>query len=310
MSKHPDEWEEEDLQALVRNGVEEGLDLEYKRCATLNKEERHKDEIGRDTSAFANSAGGTIVYGMIEDPRTHRPTGLDKGFDPSDISKEWLENVIHQRVKPKIDGLRINPVTLSGPKQGRVAYVVSIPQSSTAHQAPDKKYYKRYNFKREAMEDYEVRDVMNRLKHPLLVAEFAARFVGRSGSMSEFALKVTLKNYGSMCARDWKLVLYIPFQLSKAVRGFDRQKEVEIDSPVFGKVWFENSLQVEGRPVFPEDEVEVSSGGKFEFTYRIDGWEHNRIEDRAPFLLWKTFADDMPPQNGEVRLSQIPWIES
>lgn len=310
MGRTPPEWQKDDLQALIRDGVEEGLDLEYKRCAALKKEEPHKDEIGRDVSAFANSAGGTIVYGMIEDSNTHRPTGLDEGFDPSDISKEWLENVIHQRVKPKIDGVRINPVTLSGPNQERVAYVVSIPQSSTAHQAPDKKYYKRYNFKREAMEDYEVRDVMSRLKQPRLIPEFAARFVDRSRGTDEYALHVTLRNSGAMCARDWKLILYIPCHMSKAVRGFGKQETVEIESPVFGKEWFKNPLQAEGRPIFPDDELEVSSGGKFEFTYRVDTWKHDCDEARAPFLLWKTFADDMPPQSGEVLLSQIPRIES
>ena len=130
------------------------------------------------------------------------------------------------------------------------------------------------------------------------------------GLLSGYALNVTLKNNGSMCARDWKLVLYIPHPLSAEMRGIDRQRMVEIDSPVFGKEWFENTLQVEGHPVFPEDEVEVSWGGKFNFTYAVNTRTYNLNEDRAPFLLWKTFADDMPPQNGEVRLSQIPRIKS
>ncbi len=305
MDRSPIEWQEEGLQALVRDGIEENLVLEYKRCAALKKEERHKEEIGRDVSSFANSAGGTIVYGMVEDPATHRPTGLDDGFDPTEISKEWLENVIHQRISPKIAGVRISPAQLSGVRSGKVAYVVDIPQSTTAHQASDKKYYKRYNFKREAMEDYEIRDVMNRLKHPLLVPSFAARHVDRQGLTHEYALVVILKNEGSMCAHDWKLVLLIPQQMSKAVRGF-RQETIEIVCSVFGKRWFKNSLSTEGQPIFPDDEVFLSNAKNFVFAFLVDTSKYDLHDDRAPFLRWKTFADDMPPQDGEVRLSQLP----
>lgn len=39
---------------------------------------------------------------------------------------------------------------------------MNIPKSNTAHQAFDKKYYKRYNFESVAMEDYEIKDIINR----------------------------------------------------------------------------------------------------------------------------------------------------
>ena len=52
--------------------------------------------------------------------------------------------------------------------QGRIAYVVNIPQSTTAHQASDRRYYKRQNFKAEPMDDYEVRGTLNRAKNPIL----------------------------------------------------------------------------------------------------------------------------------------------
>src|SRR2546427_12570629 len=147
----PSEWVEADLNALVRDQVGEDVSLEYKACASLQIDDSRKEEVSRDVSAFANSAGGTIVYGMLENPGTHLPTGLDSGYDPSVISKDWLENAIHSRIKPKIEGLHINPVQLTDSRAGKVAYVVSVPQSTTAHQAADRKYYKRYNFKREAM---------------------------------------------------------------------------------------------------------------------------------------------------------------
>jgi hypothetical protein len=58
---------------------------------------------------------------------------------------------------------------------GRVAYVISIPQSATnaPHQAPDKKYYYRQNFQSVPMEDYQIRDAMRRATTPELFIELA-----------------------------------------------------------------------------------------------------------------------------------------
>ena len=66
MPKSPGEWTEDDLLSLIRDGAEEGPDLEYKRCAALQKHDPQRREISKDVSAMANSASGTIIYGMVE----------------------------------------------------------------------------------------------------------------------------------------------------------------------------------------------------------------------------------------------------
>ena len=91
------------------------------------------------------------------------------------LYKEWLDQVINSRISPKIDGIRINPIPLKTTNLGQCAYVVWIPQSNTAHQASDKRYYKRYNFESVAMEDYEIRDAMSRSKYPIQEFVLSAR---------------------------------------------------------------------------------------------------------------------------------------
>ena len=95
---------------LVEQATQESIDLEYKGCGALGRIEARKNEVSKDVSAFANSGGGTIVYGILENG--HVPTGLDRGFDPQDISKEWLEQVINSRIHRRIDGVRIKQVNL------------------------------------------------------------------------------------------------------------------------------------------------------------------------------------------------------
>lgn len=87
MDKPSSEWIEADLHSLIQNGVEERIDLEYKRAGSLANTDAAKLEISKDVSALANGAGGAIVYGMVEE--NHKPCRLD-GVDPAQITKEWL----------------------------------------------------------------------------------------------------------------------------------------------------------------------------------------------------------------------------
>ena len=168
--KEPWEWDENDLLALISTKIQESISLEYKESGSLARTDaKKKQELSKDVSAFANSAGGTIVYGMVENGRI--PIFLDDGYDPSEISKEWVEQVINSNIQRRIDGIRINQVTLNKTRPGRVAYVLCIPQSLRApHQAADKRFYKRFNFQSVPMEEYEVRDVGRRGESPDLAA--------------------------------------------------------------------------------------------------------------------------------------------
>ncbi len=165
----PREWREADILSLIDNGVKESIELDYKQCDSLQKTEGRKREIGKDVSAFANSAGGTIVYGVAEDK--HVPTAIDAGYDPADITKEWLEHVINSHIQPRLERFYINQVELTTTRPGKVLYVVEIPQATTRapHQASDNRYYKRFNFESVPMEDYEVRDALHRQQGPDLM---------------------------------------------------------------------------------------------------------------------------------------------
>jgi len=169
--KPPSESREQDILDLITNQVQEDLNLDYKGCDSLGRSDGKKREISKDVSAFANSAGGTIVYGVIEDK--HLPVRIDVGFDPTDITREWLEQVINSNIRRRIDGVRINQVALNQTNPGKVIYVISIPQSVRApHMAADHRFYKRFNFESVPMEEYEVRDVARRSETPDLHLTF------------------------------------------------------------------------------------------------------------------------------------------
>jgi hypothetical protein len=164
--KPPWEWVESDIQELIANKVQESLELDYKACGALvPTDSRMKKEISKDVSSFANSAGGTIVYGVVDDK--HVPTRIDVGYWPGEVGKEWLDQVVNANIHRRIDGVRIKTVHLTGSAAGKVLYVVSIPQSVRApHMAADHRFYKRFNFESVPMEEYEVRDTGRRSEAP------------------------------------------------------------------------------------------------------------------------------------------------
>jgi hypothetical protein len=144
-----------DLQRLVDDGILESLTLEYKQSLSLAKNNRVRDELCKNVSAFANSAGGQIIYGISE--QNQKPQALDSGVPNNKITKQWIEQTIDSHVQPRIEGLIITSIPFDADHTG---YVITIPKASarTPHQAPDKKYYKRQNLQTVPMEGYEIRN--------------------------------------------------------------------------------------------------------------------------------------------------------
>jgi hypothetical protein len=189
-----------DLQRLIDDEIQESLTLDYKASPSLAKDSRY--ELCKDISAFANSAGGQIIYGIEE--KNQKPTTIDQG---SDITREWIEQVIDSNVRPRIEGLVITPIPVGN---GRHAYVLTVPQASgrAPHQAPDHKYYKRQNFQSVPMEDYEIRDTLRRATTPELHVELAfamvsvahIQFPHQSEISDPITIVVTIKNGSSQPA--------------------------------------------------------------------------------------------------------------
>ena len=105
-SKQP-AWTAKRIQKLIDEKIEEGSQLDYKAAAALDRSDSKKDDITKDVCAFANSAGGTIIYGLKEfddEKRKHLPEKIDP-VDGRAFSREWLDQIIGQ-ISPRVTNLQ------------------------------------------------------------------------------------------------------------------------------------------------------------------------------------------------------------
>ncbi|MFA5191480.1 MAG: ATP-binding protein [Verrucomicrobiia bacterium] len=294
------QWTKEKLEQMIADAAEESLTLEYKSALALAKTDSDKAEITKDVSAFANSSGGVLIYGIAE-PADRAKRHFPERLDPiirSVFSKESLEQII-QTIQPRIEGVVIHPVTIDE-QANSVCYVVEVPQSHTAHQARDHVYYKRHNFNVLAMEDYEVRDVMNRKTHPKLRASI---FINRNAKPldAEGLILVRLENVGRVLAKYVMVELTVP----PDVRGL-----ISVDGPAImteeqGYDWFLFRLtpgQGEA-PIFPGSDVTL----RRKFKTNVRKWERKdgRTIKSDTALNISVFADEMPPVHAKMGIEPV-----
>jgi predicted HTH transcriptional regulator len=205
---------EQDILTLISLGTEESINLDFKSADSLSLNDKKKAEIAKDVSAFANSAGGYIVYGISEEG--HKASSISP-IDGTIFTKEWIEQVIQSRIQRKIDGLSIKPIRINQDLKQSV-YIVGIPESPSApHMTSDKKFYKRFNFESVQMEEYEIRNLYNRKEKTKLIIDniITTREIEYEdegyGKIAYVNLSFQIENIGRAVEKDYKLLIKFNF---------------------------------------------------------------------------------------------------
>ena len=225
-----------------------------------------------------------------------------------------------------------------------MVYAVEIPKSHTAHQAMDKRYYKRYNFECVPMEHYEILDVLNRQQNPRIELRFQICFTeeikygAQSGSINYitgqstsspppiiahhtwYDLKVWMKNIGRAYAQYVEARIEMPYAMSEDAKTYQQRGHAE---PLEFADTVEFSLRNTVRDVVgttragdryfpnhgPARHIPIFPGLETEVD-EIQLCNHfGSVDWDRGRIGWTTFADNSPPHSGEIAITDIRVVD-
>lgn len=111
--------------ALVQNKESESVYLDLKR-ELPGSDNASKHEFLADVSAFANSIGGDLIYGMQEDGEGSASSIQPLTGNPDDAVRRYQDQLLHN-IEPRIHGVQL----LAVPVESGFVMVVRVPQSWT-----------------------------------------------------------------------------------------------------------------------------------------------------------------------------------
>lgn len=277
-----EEYNIDDITALIDNEAEESVHLDFKAAGALSKDDKKKAEIAKDVSAFANSDGGIIVYGIEE--QEHKAHALSY-IDGNTYTKEWLEQVIQDNIQRRIEGLEIFPIRDNGDITKSI-YIVKIPRSSnTPHMSADKCYYKRNNFRSVKMEEYEVRDLFYRESTPnLKIAGYILYDQKSDEEVVKYHFEAQIWNDSNVISTVYKLNCYIVNFITFNKISWDAFKE-DINYTMLDRSRLKISA-LGKHPLFPNESADL-----LRFTIEIPRTNVNEFVNEATIDLLLMFGN-------------------
>jgi len=187
---------------------------ELKSAAYLESQKRNelKKELGKQVSAFSNSGGGHLVFGVSNDKKLE-PCPTVVGRQPM---KDYLSTMVEQSVEHPTRHYRVHAVPFRDDPT-KAVYVIEVQDSPAApHQAKDERaYYYRIDGHSKPAPHFHLELLRNRFTKAVLriteidyVLQTAAFSTGSNGEWRMgFAVNVTVENTSLQAATGWGVQL-------------------------------------------------------------------------------------------------------
>lgn len=313
MSTPTAKWDEEYVLALPLE--DSGLERKGTRALDLKlagvKEDRVLEELAVQLSAFANTGGGRIIYGLSNSGQVDAG-GVSRCVKGRSTTKEWLEDVVAHLTDPRIIGLDVYEIAAEGPgsaiDQGKALYVIDVPNSDRApHQSKrDYRYYIRAGSKCLPAIHSIIEDIRNRARHPEVHVEFEILAVHNVMGGVGLEMRATASNQGRIKAQN--TCLYVEMSPPTAgVQIGSRDDTLHVVEQRQGKDHRSAFFELR-HPLYPQMETSFRFRATFlaravtlcPITGRVTWAMPNSAADAADECLsWMLFADSAPPRRGK-----------
>jgi hypothetical protein len=274
------------------------------------------NELSKQISAFANSGGGTLVYGLENTP-IGKPRKIDSfggvSLNLKNGTKEWLEDVIPDLVDASLINFNVYVLTNQDAEDSLIAndkgiFLIEIPSSEQApHQANDNKYYARVAGKSRPLGHQFVSDIFGRAKYPKMQLYCLSICIGNE-MMDKVTLIFTCKNVGKIYANYVNGHIAIPerllrehYILGKEETGIRLIIIENIEKDVTGYKTHSAPMipltTSRYKPVLPG----LHFNKNVDLDYTLD--ELSKFNDEK--IKWTIHADNAPPTAGEFTIKDI-----
>lgn len=152
------------LEQLVTTRATEGAHMDFKRQVPTNWDYDAKKRFIADVTAFANAAGGDLIFGVDEDDDAQAAAVVPQVFPSVDAEVRRLQDFMLNLVEPRLAGAQVQAVAVTADGMSGHALAVRIPQSWTGpHRSKvDSHFYVRDGLRNRQLDVPEIRTLFLR----------------------------------------------------------------------------------------------------------------------------------------------------
>jgi hypothetical protein len=199
------------IEEYISQRQEENLQLEFKTISRADLSSRDdRKNLASTMSAFANSGGGLIVWGVVAGKNSR---GVDCANGRQEIAP--LTQFISQVTKfagdalsPRADGIRHRAIPVDGDSGFAVTLVPESVSGPHMAKLGEDRYYKRSGDSNYKMEHYDLEDMFGRRQRPLLQLRLERKPVELEYPKEE--LSFSILNIGKAVARHIGYFIRLP----------------------------------------------------------------------------------------------------
>lgn len=322
---------EHDLTALL--GQTESATPEFKSGRIFEKPDGELvNSLSEVVSAFANSAGGIIVLGVTDDPKSKdRAAAALDGVDVEKLGMTRSADGAKQR-QPAAARASISSCPVRRSAAG--LFLIEVPDGPTAYQAQDLRYYGRSEFENRPLQDHDIRLRMQKghIKRAALevrrwrLGEYYKPAAGGAAPEAQGIPFGESEHYDRL-RQDGEEVEGITGLMALSTFGVGvintcdrtiRDLTVEIDTHPDSRAQLfigiergDVSEPLPKRYRLPEGE-RLHPGQTLDFpvdAFTVVAGEHWDRSDTAPPVLWTVYVEDGIPTRGEIHFPEIGFRE-